>query len=151
MLGMQAGDVHTTGADITKAQNLVGYKPKTSIVEGIKRFVEWYKWYEIQKALKKGVITTKCYARCGLMGNPSDQFGGKTICFTISNFFATVVVQNPKKEGRIEVVPNEQFDSNTFEDFSALHRKCIDIGYYGGIRLIKATCKKFFAHVQKAV
>lgn len=42
-LPMQPGDVQITYADITKAQRLLGYCPRTPIEEGIKRFVEWYK------------------------------------------------------------------------------------------------------------
>jgi len=40
---MQKGDVPITYADISKAKRLLGWKPKTSIEEGIKLFVEWYK------------------------------------------------------------------------------------------------------------
>ena len=42
-LPMQPGDVERTYADISKAKNLIGYNPKTSFEEGIKKFVEWYK------------------------------------------------------------------------------------------------------------
>lgn len=42
-LPMQAGDVETTFADITKAKKLIGYEPKTPFYNGIKKFVEWYK------------------------------------------------------------------------------------------------------------
>ena len=42
-LSMQAGDVETTFADITKAKKLIGYEPKTTFYNGIKKFVEWYK------------------------------------------------------------------------------------------------------------
>tara|TARA_B100002019_G_scaffold62783_1_gene53843 strand:- start:21119 stop:22069 length:951 start_codon:yes stop_codon:yes gene_type:complete len=35
-----------THADITKAKNLLGYDPKISFDEGIKRFIDWYKHYE---------------------------------------------------------------------------------------------------------
>jgi UDP-glucuronate 4-epimerase len=38
----QPGDVDITYADISKAKKLLGYNPKTSISEGIKKFVEWY-------------------------------------------------------------------------------------------------------------
>nr|MCK4930503.1 GDP-mannose 4,6-dehydratase [Nanoarchaeota archaeon] len=37
------GDVEITYADISKAQKLLGYKPETTIEEGMKKFVEWYK------------------------------------------------------------------------------------------------------------
>ncbi|MBW2990325.1 GDP-mannose 4,6-dehydratase [Candidatus Woesearchaeota archaeon] len=40
---MQPGDVNITYADIAKAEHLLGYKPETSIEEGMKKFVEWYK------------------------------------------------------------------------------------------------------------
>jgi UDP-glucuronate 4-epimerase len=43
MMSMQSGDVHTTYADITKARTLLGYEPKTSVEEGVKNFVAWYK------------------------------------------------------------------------------------------------------------
>jgi len=36
------------------------------------------------------VIEHKAYARVGLLGKPSDVYNGKTIAFSISNFFATV-------------------------------------------------------------
>lgn len=42
-LPMQPGDVERTYADISKAKALIGYEPKTSFEEGIKKFVEWYK------------------------------------------------------------------------------------------------------------
>jgi len=40
---MQPGDVERTYADISKAKALIGYEPKTSFKDGIKKFVEWYK------------------------------------------------------------------------------------------------------------
>ena len=39
----QPGDVPITYADVAKAQRLLGYSPKVSIREGIKRFVAWYR------------------------------------------------------------------------------------------------------------
>lgn len=38
----QPGDVPRTFADISKAKELLGYRPATRISEGIPRFVEWY-------------------------------------------------------------------------------------------------------------
>ena len=40
---IQKGDVIGTCADITKAKKIIGYNPKTSFEEGIKKFVKWYK------------------------------------------------------------------------------------------------------------
>ncbi|WP_114819531.1 GDP-mannose 4,6-dehydratase [Chryseobacterium sp. KLBC 52] len=42
ILPMQPGDVTKTNADITKAQDLIGYKPATNFQNGIKKFVEWF-------------------------------------------------------------------------------------------------------------
>ena len=42
-LPMQPGDVEQTYADISKAKQLFGYSPATSIEEGIERFVDWYR------------------------------------------------------------------------------------------------------------
>lgn len=42
-LPMQPGDVNRTYADISKAKELIGYEPKTTFEEGIKKFVNWYK------------------------------------------------------------------------------------------------------------
>lgn len=43
MLPMQQGDVFETYADIRKAQELLGYQPKTKVEEGVREFVKWYK------------------------------------------------------------------------------------------------------------
>lgn len=40
-LPMQAGDVDKTVCDWSKAQRLLGYNPKTTFEEGIKKFIEW--------------------------------------------------------------------------------------------------------------
>ncbi|MGE8432920.1 MULTISPECIES: GDP-mannose 4,6-dehydratase [Chryseobacterium] len=42
ILPMQPGDVTKTNADITKARELIGYKPDTDFQNGIKKFVEWF-------------------------------------------------------------------------------------------------------------
>jgi UDP-glucuronate 4-epimerase len=45
MIGMQAGDVKITSADTAELNQWVNFKPNTSIKEGVKRFVDWYKNY----------------------------------------------------------------------------------------------------------
>ena len=42
ILPMQQGDVQKTNADITKARNLIDYKPSTNFQNGTKKFVEWF-------------------------------------------------------------------------------------------------------------
>lgn len=44
-LPMQPGDVQATYANIDSLQKAVGFKPVTSLDEGIGKFVEWYKEY----------------------------------------------------------------------------------------------------------
>jgi UDP-glucuronate 4-epimerase len=39
----QPGDVHRTCADVRKAGRLLGYRPGTTVEEGIPRFVRWYR------------------------------------------------------------------------------------------------------------
>ena len=39
---MQPGDVRRTCADISKARALLGYRPTTTVEDGIPRFVRWY-------------------------------------------------------------------------------------------------------------
>jgi len=44
-LPMQPGDVLETCADCTELERAVGFKPKTSIEEGVRSFVEWFRDY----------------------------------------------------------------------------------------------------------
>ncbi|WP_280671359.1 MULTISPECIES: NAD-dependent epimerase [unclassified Dysgonomonas] len=45
MYPMQAGDVKITYADTTKLEQATGYKPNTSLKDGINCFAKWYKNY----------------------------------------------------------------------------------------------------------
>ena len=45
MLPLQPGDVPDTVADVTELQRIVGYKPRVTVEEGVKNFVEWYRGY----------------------------------------------------------------------------------------------------------
>jgi|TARA_B100001093_G_C26858405_1_gene1028610 UDP-glucuronate 4-epimerase len=45
LLPLQAGDVEDTYADITDLSDTYSFIPKTSIKEGVKKFIEWYKVY----------------------------------------------------------------------------------------------------------
>lgn len=45
MMPMQPGDVPATSADISKAREMLGYKPETSVKEGVKNFINWYREY----------------------------------------------------------------------------------------------------------
>ena len=45
MLPMQPGDVEQTNADMAQMEQAFGYRPKTSIQEGLARFAAWYRDY----------------------------------------------------------------------------------------------------------
>ena len=50
LVPMQPGDVPVTYADITPLEQDFGFKPNTSLREGLRRFAEWYaKYYDTEK------------------------------------------------------------------------------------------------------
>ena len=73
------------------------------------------------------------------MGNPSDGYFGKTISFAFSNFYAEVVLYETPE---LEILASEK-DLSCFSSIDALVTDVRLHGYYGGIRLLKATVKKF--------
>jgi UDP-glucuronate 4-epimerase len=44
-LPLQPGDVPDTYADVSMLEQNFGYKPQTSVLEGVTKFVEWYRGY----------------------------------------------------------------------------------------------------------
>jgi UDP-glucuronate 4-epimerase len=42
---IKPGDVHKTYASTKSLESLVGFKPKTSINDGLQRFTDWYVSY----------------------------------------------------------------------------------------------------------
>jgi glucuronokinase len=91
------------------------------------------------------IITAHAFARAALVGNPSDGYFGKTLSFVIRNFRARVRLwESP----HFEIIPGHgdlaQFSSvREFLRDQRLH------GYYGGMRLIKATIKRFDDYCHK--
>ncbi|HCG94228.1 MAG TPA: UDP-glucuronate 5-epimerase [Halieaceae bacterium] len=48
LMPMQAGDVPATWADASLLMELTGYSPKTTITDGVKNFVDWYRdFYDV--------------------------------------------------------------------------------------------------------
>lgn len=41
-MDIQAGDVPATHADVSRLEEYVSFRPKTTVEEGVKRFVDWY-------------------------------------------------------------------------------------------------------------
>ncbi|MCB1232740.1 MAG: GHMP kinase [Verrucomicrobiae bacterium] len=86
------------------------------------------------------IIRSQSYARAGLIGNPSDGYYGKTISFIVRNYVAEVELwESPE----IEILPAAR-DHSVFPSLSALSRDVAWFGYYGGVRLLKATVKRFY-------
>ena len=44
-LPMQPGDIADTFGDISKIKRELGYKPKISYVDGVKKFIDWYNFF----------------------------------------------------------------------------------------------------------
>ena len=85
------------------------------------------------------LLRKKAYARAGLIGNPSDGYHGKTISIIVRNFFAEVVLYAWED---MELIPSQE-DKSRFGSIGELVRDVELHGYYGGLRLVKATIKKF--------
>ncbi|MBN2163317.1 MAG: hypothetical protein JXR25_17040 [Pontiellaceae bacterium] len=92
-----------------------------------------------------GIIRSRAYARAGLVGNPSDGYHGKTISFTFSEFYAeTVLYESPY----IELLPNRR-DQTLYKDLDAVVQNISECGYYGGIRLLQASLRRFHSYCLK--
>ncbi len=91
------------------------------------------------------LIRKKAYARAGLIGNPSDGYHGKTLSLVVRNFYAEVTLY---EWDQIEVV----FSQNDQSRFDSIDDLVDDVrlhGYYGGVRLVKATIKKFVEYCRQ--
>ncbi|MCK5801706.1 MAG: GHMP kinase [Lentisphaeria bacterium] len=92
------------------------------------------------------LLEVTSFARAGLLGNPSDGYYGKTIALSIPEFPVVVTIYE-SPELRIEL---GDVDDNVFENMDGLVQEVQHFGYYGGIRLVKATTKIFaqYCHEQ---
>jgi len=86
----------------------------------------------------------RAYARAGLLGNPSDGYQGKTLSFSVRDYWAEVALY---EWDSVEIVLAAD-DRARFDSVLDLARDVRLHGYYGGIRLIKATIKRFVEHCQ---
>ena len=88
------------------------------------------------------IIRTQSFARAGLVGNPSDGYYGKTISFIVRNYTAEVELWETPE---LEILPAAR-DHSVFPSLAALRQDVGFFGYYGGVRLLKATIKRFYDH-----
>ncbi len=91
-------------------------------------------------------ITHAVGSRVALIGNPSDGFGGKTLAVLMENFYASASLS---ESCELRIIPHPKFDPFTFADLQHLARSAAQDGYYGGMRLLYATCKRFCSYCQE--
>jgi len=85
------------------------------------------------------IINNRAYARAGVFGNPSDGYFGKVIAISVKNFYAEVTL----RESRDLRIEEKKQDLNVYRNIHDLVNKINLYGYFGGVRLIRATIKKF--------
>uniref|UniRef100_A0A671RJ40 Glucuronokinase with putative uridyl pyrophosphorylase n=1 Tax=Sinocyclocheilus anshuiensis TaxID=1608454 RepID=A0A671RJ40_9TELE len=109
---------------------------------GLSDYTKWLAHYSSKQPLSPSKpITCRSYARVGLMGNPSDGFNGKTIAMSIANFWAEVTLIESQT---LVLLPHPLNDPTEFGSLQDLFRISRKEGYLGGLRLLQATCKKFY-------
>jgi glucuronokinase len=85
--------------------------------------------------------TGTAFARIGLLGNPSDAYGGSAVAATFPHFSASVTLQ-PAEQFSIRV-PDEGFEFESLAEFEdqVERRGCDD-----AVRLLRAAIHRFVAH-----
>lgn len=84
------------------------------------------------------------YARAGLIGNPSDGYFGKTVSIIVRDFSAKVTLYESPE---LEIVPSFQ-DRSRYGSIQELREDVKAQGYYGGVRLMKATIRRFLDYAE---
>ncbi|XP_062328665.1 glucuronokinase with putative uridyl pyrophosphorylase isoform X2 [Osmerus eperlanus] len=114
---------------------------------GLSDYTKWLALYSAkqQNSPAKSIIC-RSYARVGLIGNPSDGFHGKTIAMSISNFWAEVTLVESQTLVLMPHPLNDPTEFGSLQDLFCISRK---EGYLGGLRLLQATCKKFYQFCSK--
>ena len=91
------------------------------------------------------LLRRRAYARAGLVCNPSDGYFGKTISLTLKNFWADAVLY---EWDEVEIVLSQD-NRSRFRSINELAQDVRLHGYYGGVRLVKATIKRFVEFCQR--
>jgi len=82
------------------------------------------------------------HARAGLLGNPSDQYGGKTIAFSIRDFCARVTIEGSDRFA-VRHGPSDLIEFPSFLEAGETFRAW---GCDDGIRLLRAAIRRFADH-----
>jgi glucuronokinase len=84
-------------------------------------------------------VEGRAHARAGILGNPSDGYFGRTLSVVLTDFQATVTLE---ESADLRIEPDAA-DLDVFRDMGHLAESVSRQGYYGGGRLIKAAIKIF--------
>ena len=84
-------------------------------------------------------ITETTYARVGLLGNPSDGYGGKAIAVSLYDFAAHVTIA-PAKKIRLQPSADPTLGFDSIVEAGAI---CKDAASNGGVRLLSAAVSRF--------
>lgn len=82
------------------------------------------------------------YARAGLLGNPSDVYGGKVIALSVTNFRARAVIE---PAASFAILPGKS-DMLTFPTAKEASQAFDSMGCEDGLRLLRAALRKFAGH-----
>ncbi|GLI63469.1 hypothetical protein VaNZ11_006443 [Volvox africanus] len=93
-------------------------------------------------------IAHRTFARSGLFGNPSDQYGGRTIAFSLKNFYAEVTLTSLESSA-IRIQPHPVYDSTEYASLQELVARTSTEGLYGGVRLLTAAVKRFASYCER--
>ena len=93
-------------------------------------------------------IISVAFARAGLLGNPSDGYHGKAIGISVRDFRAVVKL---KEAPTLRFLPSAEDQRIEFDSLEEFANHIENFGYYGGLRLIKATVKRFHAWCRERV
>jgi len=83
-------------------------------------------------------VRREAYARAGLLGNPSDIYGGRVIALALANFRASVAIE---PAATLEIVPG----ADDRLEHPSLREAAAALDAYGcddGVRLLRACLRK---------
>jgi len=86
-----------------------------------------------------GEVRATAHARAGLLGNPSDGYGGKAIAFAFADFAATVAIR-PAERFALRPAASDGVDFPTVRDAVEEYR---GLGCEDGLRLLRAALVRF--------
>jgi len=86
-----------------------------------------------------GEVRATAHARAGLLGNPSDGYGGRAIAFAFAEFAATVTIR-PAERFALRPAASDGIDFPTVRHAVDDYR---DLGCEDGLRLLRAALVRF--------